>query len=438
MSSFFNPPQSWKMKMLGEVCEIAIGGTPSRNEPRFWATDTTGYPWVAISDLGPKWITKTQECITYLGVINSNVKLVRKGTPLMSFKLTIGRTSIAGLDLYTNEAIAAFTPYSSEILLRWLYYALPYVVKGGVAEQAIKGQTLNKDKLQKLKIFLPLPDEQCRITTMLDEIDREVQEVEQVISSLKGQRVGLLHDLLTCGLDEHGDLRNPHTHPAQFKKDPQLGQIPKQWDTVQLGCLAETITSGSRGWAAYYSNEGPLFLRIGNLTRDNINLKLGDLIRVNLPPGIEGTRTKVKEGDILISITADLGCIGVIPSNFGDAYVNQHIALVRLKPRYAHSRYIGNYLAGEKGQKQFHHLNDSGAKAGMNLPAVAKLLIALPSLKEQEKIADVIDTHERHIRAHAAYLDKLQKIKIGLAHDLLTGRIRFEQDVENDSEEYSN
>src|SRR2546423_1205378 len=104
MPSYLDPPYDWHEKKLGDVCDIVIGGTPSRNEPRFWTSPPAGHLWVAISDLGPKWIVETMERITDLGVTNSNVKLVRKGTPLMSFKLTIGRTSIGGADLYTNEA----------------------------------------------------------------------------------------------------------------------------------------------------------------------------------------------------------------------------------------------------------------------------------------------------------------------------------------------
>src|SRR6266702_716045 len=101
-------PQGWQKCLLGIICDSQIGGTPSRNEPRFWATSGDGHMWVAISDLGPKWIKTTEEHITDFGVKYSNVKRVPKGTLLMSFKLTIGRIGFAGHELYTNEAIAAF------------------------------------------------------------------------------------------------------------------------------------------------------------------------------------------------------------------------------------------------------------------------------------------------------------------------------------------
>lgn len=91
-----------------------------------------------------------------------------------------------------------------------------------------------------------------------------------------------------------------------------------------MDARAELVTSGSRGWARYYSDEGALFLRIGNLTRDHINMRFDDIVLVNPPKSSEGKRTSVKTGDLLISITADLGIIAVIPTGFGEAYVNQH------------------------------------------------------------------------------------------------------------------
>ena len=209
MDKIQNYPPDWTQKALGEVCDISIGGTPPRDQNRFWAQEQDGYPWVAISDMGPKLITKTSEQITKAGVINSNAKSVRAGTTLMSFKLTLGRMGIAGIDLYTNEAIAAFVPKSEDVNSKWLYHFLPGLVVSVTAEQAIKGQTLNKKKLNRLRAYLPSPNEQRRIAEILDTKDEAIQKTEALISKLKAMKQGLLHDLLTRGLDKNGKLRDP-------------------------------------------------------------------------------------------------------------------------------------------------------------------------------------------------------------------------------------
>ena len=121
--------------------------------------------------------------------------------------------------------------------------------------------------------------EQSRIAAVLDTVDEAITKTETVIAKLKQVRAGLLHDLLTRGLDENGQLRDPIAHPEQFQDSP-IGRIPREWELTRLGACSSLITSGSRGWAAHYSKDGPMFLRIGNLTREHINFRFGDIIRL--------------------------------------------------------------------------------------------------------------------------------------------------------------
>lgn len=278
------------------------------------------------------------------------------------------------------------------------------------------GETLNWE--------VPYPDmfEQTKIVEILSTVDRAIEQTEALISKQQRIKIGLMHDLLTRGIDEQGNLRCEET--CEFTDSP-LGRIPVEWEkTVEFGAISEFITSGSRGWAQYYSVEGAIFLRIGNLTREHIDLRLNDLVYVNPPRASEGKRTSVQIGDILISITADLGIIGVIPNNFREAYVNQHIALVRLLPNGSNTRFIGWFLAARGGQVQFEKLNESGAKSGLNLPALRSLLIPLVDPEEQARIANVLDAIANEIQDSNNMLAKLRLLRAGLMQDLLTGRRR--------------
>src|SRR5947209_6973464 len=99
-------------------------------------------------------------------------------------------------------------------------------------------------------------------------------------------------------------------------KQTDIGVIPIDWNVVQIGDLKPFVTSGSRGWASYYSERGSLFVRITNLSRNSIYLDLADRRFVKLPPSAtEGVRTQLNERDVLISITADIGIIGYIDAN---------------------------------------------------------------------------------------------------------------------------
>jgi len=282
---------------------------------------------------------------------------------------------------------------------------------------------INRDVVERLRIPLPPLAEQRRIAEILDTLDDAIRKTEQVIDKLQQTKRGLLHDLLTRGIGEHGRLRDPERHPEQFQESP-LGRIPRAWELQQLADIALFITSGSRGWAAYYAKSGAFFIRIGNLTREHINLRFDSVVRVRPPQSSEGRRTAVEEGDLLISITADLGIIGVAPAGLGEAYVNQHVSLVRLERTVVDPRWVGHYLAKGAGQGQITRLNDQGAKAGLNLPAVSSLLTAVPSMAEQTSVVEILDSHDERIARERRTAEKLRSFKQGLMDDLLTGRVR--------------
>ena len=372
-------------------------------------------------------ITGSAEQISDLGVKKSNVKLHQPGTVLLSFKLSIGRVAIAAVPLFTNEAIAGLSP--TGLTRDFLFYGLQgWDLLQGV-DQAIKGATLNKQKLKKILFECPESErEQAKIAEVLSTVDRAIEQTEALIAKQQRIKTGLMQDLLTRGIDEHGNLRSEQTH--EFKDSP-LGRIPVEWDIASVGSVAESVTSGSRGWAKYYSEEGALFIRIGNLTREHINLRLDDLVFVQPPESAEGLRTAVQAGDLLISVTADLGIVGVIPKGFVEGYVNQHIALVRLLPADVSARFVGWFLSSWEGRAQFDRLNESGAKAGLNLPTVRSLLFPRPDeFDEQHRIAVAIDACVRTTDQHACSLQKLRALKRGLMQDLLTGNRRVTELLE--------
>jgi type I restriction enzyme S subunit len=163
-----------------------------------------------------------------------------------------------------------------------------------------------------------------------------------------------------------------------------LGEIPAHWEAKRLKFLTEFVTSGSRGWAQYYSDDGAIFLRIGNLSRTSIDLDLSDIQYVCPPQGTEGERTRVKQYDILISITAYIGSTAIVTENIGEAYVNQHIALARPRRNVILPKWLGYCLISQVGQEQFGILLYGGTKDGLGLDDVDNLLVVMPSQSEQE------------------------------------------------------
>jgi type I restriction enzyme, S subunit len=171
--------------------------------------------------------------------------------------------------------------------------------------------------------------------------------------------------------------------------------LPPNWRLMSLGELDAYVTSGSRGWAEYYADEGDNFIRITNLRRDKIDLDFTDMKYVALPKASqEGLRTRLKEGDILVSITADLGIVGFIRHEPKKAsYINQHIALTRVANPEIYNEFVAYQLTSPTVQKRIQRLNDSGSKAGLSLDSIRDVEIELPPLNEQKKIAEILSTN---------------------------------------------
>ena len=220
----------------------------------------------------------------------------------------------------------------------------------------------------------------------------------------------------------------PKLHFKEFDED---------WSKITLGDYSETITSGSRDWAQYYSDSGDKFIRMTNLVRDGIHLDLSDLKFVKLPDDSnEGKRTNLKSGDILISITAELGKLGWIPDGLGTAYINQHTALVRMK-EICDSKFIAYGLSTEKYNNKLNSLNDSGAKAGLNLGTIRNFEVIIPSKKEQTKIASFLSEVDKKISQLTQKQQLLSQYKQGMMQKLFSQQIRFKADDGSEFEEWN-
>jgi type I restriction enzyme S subunit len=166
-------------------------------------------------------------------------------------------------------------------------------------------------------------------------------------------------------------------------------EIPPHWVWACGEDVFRFITSGSRGWAKYYSHEGPIFIRIGNLDYMTTKLDLSSIQRVTPPNDKEAERTRVFAGDILVSITGDPGMIGVVPDTLGPAHMSQHVALAR--PCQAFSpEFLGRYLTSPTAREQFFGAQ-RGIKNSLGLDDIRRLHIPVPPLAEQKRIVAKVD-----------------------------------------------
>ncbi|AZD85465.1 Type I restriction-modification system, specificity subunit S [Pseudomonas chlororaphis subsp. aureofaciens] len=181
---------AWGVKRLGSICDISMGRTPSRLNSVFWGA---GYVWLSISDLKSKVVSSSKEEITPLAA--AAMRPVRKGTLLMSFKLSIGRLCFAGCDLFTNEAICSFN--NPRANTDFLYYVLGRTDFSLYGKQAVKGYTLNKESLMGVEVPYPSLDEQTAIASVLSAMDGEISALETKLKNVRHLKQGMMQELLT-------------------------------------------------------------------------------------------------------------------------------------------------------------------------------------------------------------------------------------------------
>ena len=386
-------PDGWKRGCLGDLCSIEIGGTPSRGVAAYWdsARDTSNV-WVSIRDMRQRFITESAEQISGLGVKKSNVKLQQPGTVLLSFKLSIGRVAIAAVPLFTNEAIAGLSP--TGLTRDFLFQGLQgWDLLQGV-DQAIKGATLNKQKLKRILFEYPESErEQAKIAEVLSTVDRAIEQTEALIAKQQRVKTGLMQDLLTRGIDEHGNLRSERTH--EFKDSP-LGRVPLEWSAAMLRDLA-TINYG-RDPSAILDDAGeyPVYGTSGSERHGTGYLYDGESIILGRKGSID--RVHFAEGRFWTIDTA------YFLSDFKGSV----------------PKWLYYFLCSI----DLRTLNEATGVPSLPRDLLYNISMPTPPSGEQAKIAEVLSTVDRAIEQTNSLITKKQRIKTGLMQDLLTGNRR--------------
>ena len=246
---------------------------------------------------------------------------------------------------------------------------------------------INSQIVKNLVIHLPPEKEQLDITAFLvretTKIDDLIAEQERLIDLLQEKRQAVISHAVTKGLNPNALMKDSGVE--------WLGEVPEHWHVSEARRDIEFLTSGSRGWADFYSDKGPIFLRIANLTRDKIELKLSNIQRVTPPEGTEGARTEVKGGDVLFSITAYLGSVAVVPTNFEKAYVSQHVCLARLNKLNLSPKWLAYSVLSSSGKAYLEANSYGGTKVQLALDDIKSFPLTAPSLQEQEEIIEKLE-----------------------------------------------
>ena len=324
-------------------------------------------------------VTNTQGfCKDYFGKeVASKDKTTYKIVPRGCFAYNPSRINVGSVDWQRNEERVIVSPLynvfsvSEELNLQYLYYYL----KSDFALQRIRAvatgsvrDNLKLNMLYEFPINIPTIDEQ---NILVDKLDKA-----RKIIALHQEELKLLDELMRGRFVElFGDpIENPKGYPIR-----------------QLSDYIISLTSGSRGWAQYCVDDGnEWFITIKNVK--NCRITTDNMQPINAPDNVESKRTKVKEGDLLISITADLGRTGVVTKEIAEhgAYINQHLSCIRIDRNILNPFFVAHYMESPAGKEQFKAKNQSAVKAGLNFNSIKSLKLMIPLIEEQRLFADFV------------------------------------------------
>ena len=374
---------------LEELFDLQMGKTPARDIPAYW--DSADHKWISIGDLSKcgKYIAETKEYISEKAVQESGISLIPANTVIMSFKLSIGKTAITGEPMYSNEAIMSFRDrHVVELLPDYVFYLLSSRNWDEGTNKAVMGKTLNKATLSKIKVKIHSIEQQQGIVSVLDKISSVISARQKELSALE--------DLIKARF-------------VEMFGDPKLN--PNGYQVHQLSEHIQFLTSGSRGWAEYCVDDGSeWFITIKNVK--DCHITTDNMQPVNAPNNAEAKRTRVREGDLLISITADLGRTGVVTKEIADhgAYINQHLTCIRIDRNVLEPLYVAYFMESSAGQEQFVSKNQSAVKAGLNFNSINTLRLIVPPLAVQQDFLRFVAQVDKSKFAVQKSLEEMQKL----------------------------
>ena len=395
MSEILEVPEGWEIKSLEELCEVVGGGTPKRDDDDNWLNGLI--PWATPTDItaikNSNFINGTKEKITEYGLKNSSSKLLPTNSILLTSRATIGARKINTIPMCTNQGFTSLIPKENNT--KFLFYLLSRYER--YMNSRAYGTTfpeISRTEVKNVKVLLPSKiDEQQKIAKILSTLDSAIETSQKLIAKEKNIKKGLMHDLLTNGIDENGTIRSPKTHKY---KESELGLIPVEWEiddiqsvlTIQYGKDQKEVevingkypilgTGGVMGFTNHFLYDKPSVL-------------IGRKGTINKPQYMETP-------------------FWTVDTLFYSKIKEQHF------PKWAF--YIFESINWNK-------YNEASGVPSLSTANINKIRIKKPSFIEQKQIANILTAQDKKIQIEEKNFEKLKELKKGLMHNLLSGMVR--------------
>lgn len=412
--------KGWKTSGLPELLRLMkSGGTPDTTRTDFYGGDI---PFVSIEDMTAtnKYLDSTTKTLTDDGLQHSNAWIVPDNSILYSIYATLGLPRINTIPVATNQAILALIIDPNRVDLDYLYYWLDFIRSCVVSLSSQTTQNnLNATIVRSFLVDHPTSvAEQSQIADILSTVDLAIEQTEALIAKQQRIKTGLMQDLLTRGIDEHGNLRSEPTH--QFKDSP-VGRIPVEWEVVALGDAGTWSSGGTppKSTPRFWGDEVPWVC-----PKDMKTFDLTDTIDSLTEVGAKYGSKLMPAGTVFIVIR---GMILAHTFPVGNAIrsmaFNQDIKAVVTRPN-IEGRYLAYWLSAHGHDILKIATTATHGTKRFDMDHLLAVNVAVPTLSEQSRIVRAFDELQQAIDLNNKHAKKLRSLKTALMQDLLTGKVR--------------
>ena len=427
MSSQVSP--NYTQTTFGQIAKKLVnGGTPPTEIAQFW---NGKIPWITGADFTTNGIGEFRRFVSETAIAQTATNLIDQGQLLLVTRTGVGKLAIAPCDIAISQDITGVYPDTEKVDVRFLYHRM----RLGVEElkKLNQGTSINgiiRSDLFAYPIQLPALPQQRRIAEILSTLDEAIEQTEALIAKHQQIKAGLMHDLFTRGVTPDGRLRPTREQAPGLYKESPLGWIPKEWDTATLSERGrsgrphlKTGPFGSSLKIEHWVEQGHPVITIGALGE-------GEFIQPELLFVGNATAQRLLEyqlevGDVVFSRVADVGRSAVILGQHKGWIMSSNLMRISLDQTKVRAAYLQSQLAHDsRVRAQIRATVNAGGRDVANSQILNRLLFAWPQPDEQTRILDRVEALDGKRQAETSYLNNLIKLKHGLMHDLLTGRVQ--------------
>jgi len=411
---------TWPTAVLGRYVELINGYAFPSDE----FTEGEGMPLIRIRDLN-----HSDTEVNFCGKFTERY-VVRKSDLLIGMDGDFSTIRWRGNEALLNQRVCKLVTKDEALVSQeFLFYRIIDEIKAinRITAATTVKHLSSKDVLE-IVIELPSKPEQTKIAEILSTVDRAIEQTEALIAKQQRLKTGLMQDLLTRGIDEHGNLRSEETH--EFKDSP-MGRIPVEWEVRRIDELLAKVDPPMRSgpFGSALLKEELVESGIPLLGIDNVHVErfVSDFTRFVEPKKAKSLkRYLVRPGDIMITIMGTVGRCCVVPDDIGPALSSKHTWTISVDPsRYSpylaclqvnHASWVLQHFAqGEQG----------GIMASIKADTLRSTLLPVPPPDEMLKIESLLKAVSAKISVEQDNLEKNRAVKTALMQDLLTGRKRI-------------